>query len=255
MRSFLIFTGKEFTEHIRSKRLLILGLVFILFGIMSPAAAKFMPEILKMAGNDTGVIIQMNPPTVLDSYLQFFKNMNSIAVIVLLLVFAGLVVDEKAKGTASILLTKNLSRPAFVLAKYTASAALWTITYSVAALVCQGYTLWLFPSESAGQLLISFAAYWLYGLLLLALTTLASTAAKSHGLATLGAFAAWGLLMLSMIPARAAAISPAALGSVNLQVIAGIMPTSDLLVPAIAATALIALALCGASWAITRQEL
>lgn len=255
MRSFLIFTGKEITEHIRSKRLLILGLVFVLFGIMSPAGAKFMPEILKMAGNDTGVIIQMNPPTVLDSYLQFFKNMNSIAVIVLLLVFAGLVADEKAKGTAAILLTKNLSRPAFVLAKYTAAALVWTALYMIAALVCQGYTLWLFPGESAGHLLISFAAYWLYGLLLLALTTFASTAAKSHGLATLGAFAAWGLLMLSMIPAKAAALSPAALGSVNLQVIAGTMPTSDLLVPAIAAMGLVLLALGGASWAITRQEL
>ena len=255
MRSFLIFTGKECTEHIRSKRLLILGLVFILFGIMSPAAAKFMPEILKMAGNDTGVIIQMSPPTVLDSYLQFFKNMNSIAVIVLLLVFAGLVVDEKAKGTASILLTKSLSRPAFLLAKFTAAAVLWTAIYAVSAFICQGYTLWLFPSESARHLLISFAAYWLYGLLLLALTIFASTAAKSHGLATLGAFAAWGLLMLSMIPKKAAAISPASLGAINLQVIAGTMPTSDLLVPAIAAIALIALVLGCASWAITRQEL
>lgn len=255
MRQYLIFTGKEMQEHVRSYRLLILGLVFVLFGIMSPATAKLTPEILKMVGGDTGFTIVLPPVTVMDSYVQFFKNMNSIGVIILLLVFAGTVVDEKVKGSASLILTKNLSRPAFVLAKFTAAALLWTAIYAAAALVCQGYTMWLFPGESANNLFAGFASYWLYGLLLLAFTVLASTAAKGHGLATLGAFAGWGLMLVSMIPAKVAAISPAALGTVNLQVIAGMMPVQDLLIPILAAVALAALALGGAAWAITRQEL
>ena len=255
MRQYLIFTGKELREHTRSYRLLILGLVFLLFGIMSPATAKYMPELVNLAGSDSGVIIQMNPPTVLDSYVQFFKNMSGMGIIILLLVFAGTVADEKAKGSAQLILTKTISRPAFVLAKFTGAALLWTAVYAVAALACQGYTLWLFPGEAASRLLPSYTAFWLYGVLLLAFTVLASTAARSHGLAALGAFAGWGALLLSMIPAKAAQYSPAALGSINLQIIAGTMQEADLLIPALGAFALVALLLGGASLLIRRQEL
>lgn len=255
MKSCLIFTGKEIQEHMRSYRLMILGIVFIIFGIMSPATAKYTPEILKMVSGDTGIAIALPPVTVLDSYIQFFKNMNSMGVIIILLVFAGMVADEKVKGSASLILTKNLSRQAFVLAKFVGAALLWTIIYAIGALVCLGYTVWLFPGAAAGNLLPSFAAYWLYGLLLLAFTTLASTAAKGHGMATLGAFAGWGLLMLSMIPVKIARYSPAALGSYNVPLIAGTVPVVDLLVPMIAAVALICLSLGGAAWSLSRQEL
>jgi ABC-2 type transport system permease protein len=255
MRSCLIFTGKEIREHIRSYRLLILGIVFILFGIMSPATAKLTPEILKMVGTGSGISVTLPPVTVLDSYVQFFKNMNSIGVIIILLVFAGLVVDEKVKGSASLILTKNLSGPAFLLAKYAAAALLWTVIFAVGVLVCQGYTLWLFPGETAANLFLGFSSYWLYGLLLLAITTLASVLAKGHGLATLGAFAGWGLLLLSMIPAKIARYSPAALGSMNLPLIAGSTQSGDLLIPSLLALALILLCLGGAAWSLSRQEL
>lgn len=253
MRQCLIFTRKELSEHARTWKLLILATVFVLFGIMSPATAKYTPELLKALGN--GIVVNLPPVTVTDSYLQFFKNLNSMGVIILLLVFAGLVVDEKAKGSAAIILTKDLSRPSFVLAKFAAAALLWTIIYAAGALVCQGYALWLFPGESASNLLVSFASYWLYGLLLISFTTLASAAAKSHGIATLGAFAGWGLLLLSMIPPSVAHWSPAALGSLNLQVITGSVPSGDLLGPAIIGVALIGLSLGAAAWSLSKQEL
>jgi ABC-2 type transport system permease protein len=253
MKSCLIFTGKEISEHIRSYRLVILGIVFIIFGIMSPATAKYTPELLKSLGN--GIVLNMPPVTAMDSYMQFFKNMNSIGVIILLLVFAGLVADEKVKGSASLILTKNLSRPAFLLAKYVAAALLWTVVYTAGALVCQGYTLWFFPNSPVPDLFAGFALYWLYGLLLMAFTILSSAVAKSHGLATLGAFAGWGLLLVSMIPAKIAQYSPAALGSVNLQVISGAAKSGDLLIPVVLAVSLILLSLLGAAWSLSQQEL
>lgn len=257
MRPCMVFLGKEIREHIRSYRLLVLCAVFVLFGIMSPAIAKYTPEILKLAGDSTGVEIMLPPVTVMDSYVQFFKNMDSMGVIILLLVFAGTVADEKAKGSAALILTKSLSRPSFLLAKYAAAALLWTAVYIAAALACQAYVLWLFPGEPvvARTLLLGHAAYWLYGLLLLAFTVLASTAARSQGLAALGAFALWGLLMLSMIPKRIAEYSPAALGSANVQVITGSMRTGGLLIPALLAVALIALALGVGSWLLSKQEM
>ena len=255
MRSCLIFTGKEIKEHIRSYRLLILGIVFIIFGIMSPATAKYTPEILKIVSGSSGISIALPPVTVMDSYLQFFKNLDSMGVIILLLVFAGTIADEKVKGSASLILTKNITRPSFVLAKFAGAALLWTVVYIAGALVCQAYVLWLFPGEATGNLLPSFAAYWLYSLVLLAFTLLASALARSHGIATLGAFAGWGLLLLSMIPAKLAGYSPAALGTVNVQIITGGMHAGELLVPAILAIALICLSLGCAAWSLSRQEL
>ena len=48
MRSLLSFTKKEFTEQYRSGRLLILLILFVLFGVMNPAVAKLTPRLLEM---------------------------------------------------------------------------------------------------------------------------------------------------------------------------------------------------------------
>lgn len=40
MRSLFAFIKKELTEQFRSGRLMILGLLFVLFGIMNPAIAN-----------------------------------------------------------------------------------------------------------------------------------------------------------------------------------------------------------------------
>ena len=47
MRSFIAFIKKEITEQLRSGRLMILGTLFILFGIMNPAVAKLTPWLLE----------------------------------------------------------------------------------------------------------------------------------------------------------------------------------------------------------------
>lgn len=253
MRACMIFLGKELREHMRSYRLPVLAAVFVIFGMMSPATARYMPELLKAFGN--GIVLNLPPVSFTDSYLQFFKNLSSMGDIILLLVFAGMVAAEKSKGSAPLILTKSLSRASFVLAKYMGAALVWTAIYLAGALVCQGYTIWLFPGSHADNLLAAFAAYWLYGLMLLALTVLASAVAKSQGMAALGAFAGWGLLLVSMIPSGAAKVSPAALSSMNLQVILGSMPAGDLLIPALVAVGVIGVSLGAAVYSMMKQEM
>lgn len=256
MRPYLIFTGKELREHMRTFRLPILAIVFIFFGILSPATAKYTPELLKMLGTgDSGITITVGQARMQDSYVQFFKNMTGVGNIILLLVFAGLVANEKAKGQASLILTKNLSRPAFLLAKFSAAAVVWTAIYAAGALVCQGYTLWFFPGETASNLLPAFAAYWLYGVLILAFTLLASSLTGSYALSALGAFALWGVLMLSVLPASIAKYTPQALGSLNVAVVQGASPAGDLLAPALIAAGFIIVALGLGSWLLSKQEL
>ena len=45
MRAYGAFMKKEFLELFRTYKWLVMGLVFLLLGIMSPLAAKFLPEL------------------------------------------------------------------------------------------------------------------------------------------------------------------------------------------------------------------
>lgn len=46
MRAFLAMIKKEFLESIRTFKLLIVALVFLLFGMLNPVTAKIMPKLL-----------------------------------------------------------------------------------------------------------------------------------------------------------------------------------------------------------------
>ena len=169
--------------------------------------------------------------------------------------FSGMVADEKTKGSASLILTKNLSRATFLLAKYAGAVCLWTVVYLIGVLTFLYYTFWLFPGERADHVLVSLVAYWVFGLVILAFILFSSAVMPGHGLATLGAFAGWGVLLLSMLPDRIAKVSPAALGSSNLLLITGAAGTGSLVWPLVIALALIGFLLSAAIWIMGNQEM
>ena len=62
-------------EQIRSSRLMILGILFILFGIMNPAVAKLTPWLLETLADslaETGLTVTGVTVTAMDSWVQFF---------------------------------------------------------------------------------------------------------------------------------------------------------------------------------------
>ena len=90
MRGYFAFIKKEFTEQLRTFRVLILFAVFFIFGMMSPLLAKLLPDIL--SGMELqGMTINIPEPTAMDAYSQFFKNTTQMGVIVILLVFGGII--------------------------------------------------------------------------------------------------------------------------------------------------------------------
>ena len=48
MNAFIAFTKKEWLETIRSGKLVILTVLFLLFGIMNPAIAKLTPWMMEL---------------------------------------------------------------------------------------------------------------------------------------------------------------------------------------------------------------
>ena len=48
MKSMIAFMKKEWMEQLRSSKVMILGILFVLFGVMNPAVAKLTPWLLEL---------------------------------------------------------------------------------------------------------------------------------------------------------------------------------------------------------------
>ncbi|MDE5873914.1 MAG: ABC transporter permease, partial [Lachnospiraceae bacterium] len=101
MRVYKAFLKKEFMEMARSGKLVALGIIFILFGIMNPAIAKLTPALMKMVSEsmeEMGIVFENVAVTDMVSWTQFYKNVP-MALIIFLVMFSGIVTAEYQKGT------------------------------------------------------------------------------------------------------------------------------------------------------------
>ncbi|MGE5530079.1 MAG: ABC transporter permease [Patescibacteria group bacterium] len=245
---------KEFREILGTYKVYVIPAIFLFFGLTSPLIAKFTPELVKSLAK--GVEIKIPPPTAIDAYGQFLKNLRQIGLLAVIFTSIGLVAEEKLRGTAALMLAKPVPRWAFIAGKFLAGAALIAVSTALAYLACLYYTTVLFgtglfgPSAQAALLMLA------YYLLILAVTLLASTVARSVALA--GAIAVGGFIALSILPSLhrwLALYSPGALAGYELRLLAGGAAFADT-VPALAVTlgltgALVALAM----FVFGRQEL
>jgi len=220
MRGFLAFTKKELLEQLRTYKWLIVFSVFFLFGMMSPLLAKLMPEII--SGMDIeGMQIVIPDATVLDAYGQFFKNLNQMGIMVLLLVFGGSLSNELMRGTLINVLAKGLPRHTVILSKYTAAVSLWTAGYLVAVATNYGYTAYLFEVTIVKNVVFSLFCLWLFGCFVLALIFLSSTLTSGNfGGLILSAIAIIIMLLINMIP-KAERYNPITLVSKNMAILTG----------------------------------
>jgi ABC-2 type transport system permease protein len=194
---FWVALRKEVLEQLRSYRLLIVGVVLVLWGLTSPLLAMYAPQILKFAlPEGEALLLQLiPPPTVADAVNQYLKNLNQFGILLALLMTMGTVVQEKDKGTAALMLAKPLPRGAFLAAKFVAHGLTFAVSVAVAGVACYYYTLLLFepldiPAWLAlnGLLLVQLLVY-------VALTLLCSTIARSQVVA--GGLAFGFLILLS----------------------------------------------------------
>ena len=101
MRSFIAFTKKELTEHIRSGKLTLFGIIFLLIGVMNPAIAKLTPwmyELLADSLAGTGIEITNVTVTAMDSWVQFYKNIP-MGLIAFVIIESSIFTKEYSSGT------------------------------------------------------------------------------------------------------------------------------------------------------------
>lgn len=179
MRSYFSFTEKEFTEYVRTYKLFVLIIVFTILGLMNPLTAKFMPEIFKSLMPE-GVQIELPPPSSLDSWAQFFKNVTQTGLVVTIVIFSGMISREYEKGTLVNIITKGLSRKTVILSKLTASTILWTASYWICFTITFGYTRYFWKGETVPELATSAIFLYLFGIMLISVVLTGSVLFKNN---------------------------------------------------------------------------
>ena len=240
MNGFTPFLKKEVFELYRRGRLLLFGILFVFFAILSPATAKLMPQLLKMASlEEQGIIIGDVTVTASNSWEQFFGNLSTI-LIVFVIVFAGSVTKEFSGGTAIPLLTKGLSRPAFILSKLTAAVGVWSAGFWLCFGICYGYTGYYWDNSAVNDLFASTALWWLFSVMVICVMYLFSSFARTTTQVLLGTGASVLIPYLISMAKPAKKFLPTSLAS-GISFCSGEVSISEC-APAIAITAAIAVA-------------
>lgn len=227
MKHYCVFLKKEIIESIRTKKLLIVLLVFALFGILNPLTAKITPDIIKSLTPE-GQQIQLPEASAIDSLEQFFKNTKQMGLIVFLITFSGILTTEVSNGSLINVLTKGLARKSVILAKHTLMGLLWSLSISISFAITWLYTVNLFPKVEINHLLFSIFCIWLFGLYLLTLLLFASVLTNSNygNLLVLGIVTVISVIL--NISEKAQKYNPLTLSAKNMELIRGTIKPSYL---------------------------
>lgn len=182
MKSLLAFMKKEWMEQVRSGRLLILVIIFILLGIMNPAVAKLTPWLLEMMADSleaSGMTVTAVTVSAMDSWVQFFKN-APMGLIAFILLESSIFTKEYQSGTLVLALTKGLDRHKVVISKAIILTLFWTVCYWFCFTITFGYNTYFWDNSIAQNLFFSVICWWLFGSLVVALTVLFSTLSSSN---------------------------------------------------------------------------
>lgn len=195
--SFYTSLRKEILEMVRTHRLLVMAVVLIFFGLSSPLLAKIMPEFIGWFPGGEDLLALIPTPSISDAIAQYVKNLSLFGLLLAYLMTMGAVAQEKERGTAVLMLVKPLPRAVFLLAKFAALALAFLGCMALTGLGGYYYTMLLFGAPDLLAWVVLNLMLWLYFLVYVALTLLASTIAKSQTAAAglgLGGIAVLGVL-------------------------------------------------------------
>ena len=255
MDGFAVFLRKELRESLRTNRLLVIVAIFAVLGIISPLTAKYTPELLKSLGtSSSGVTIIFPTPTVRDAIAQFIKNVAGTGILVAVLLPMGLVAREKERGTAAFVLTKPLSRPAFLSAKLVSLGLTLTAGVAIGALATYWYTAILFTTIALGGFLAASLLVLLSLLVYASFTFLGSTLMSAQLPAAGIGVACWIVISILGAFPNIQQYTPAGLLDPASKLALGQEP-QHLWVSVAACVALLCVALLLAALSFRRQEL
>lgn len=200
-RVFGIVTMKEFRQLWRTNRLLVMGAVFLLFGMGSPLLAKLTPELLNSIPGAEQIANLIPEPTAGDAMAQYLKNLSQFGFILAIVLVMGAVVSEKERGVVPMILSKPMPRWAFILSKFTAQAGMYLGGFVLAGLGAYYYTVILFGALDFGGFALLNGLLFLWLLTFVALGLLGSVLGRSTAAAGgIGIGLAVVMMLLGSLP-------------------------------------------------------
>lgn len=178
MSNLVTLIKKELLEQNRTKKLLILAVVFLFVAIASPIFAQLTPMLLKSM-SIPGLNLNLPDPTFNDSIDQLIKNVSQIALLVLVFIVAGSVVDEKNKKTLEMVLAKPVQRNTFILSKFISYFLSIGVIFFISIVIFYLYTISIFAGFSFVNFMVMAMMVCLYILMIVSITILASTIVKN----------------------------------------------------------------------------
>jgi len=256
MRGFGAFLKKELREIARTWRIWALPGFLLFLAVTGPILAKITPELLKsMSGTSElgGAVIIIPDATWRDAYLQWTKNLSQMVTWALIIISGGMISGERKSGTAILVLTKPISRPAFVLAKFASQTVLLVVSVALTTAVTWAATFAVF-GEAPVRILAEVTGVWLaFAVLLVAVMSVMSALVDSQmGSAFLG-FGVLVLLTIAGLWGPAVEFSPA--GLVGAPTALLLEQDTATLWPLVTGAVVSVLAVAGAIWGFGRKEL
>lgn len=168
------FLKKEWTESVKSYKLLLTILIFSVLGILNPFTAKITPALMDKFMPE-GSVLNLPETTALDSWLQFYKNFPQMGLLVFILLFSTMMSREIEKGTLVILLTKGLRRSTVVTTKFVMGVAYWTLAFLLTFFITYSYTAYYWDQSILHHLFLAGGCVYVFGLLLFTITLWGNT--------------------------------------------------------------------------------
>ena len=246
-----VLLRKELLESWRTRRWPVVAVVAILFGLTSPLLARYLRELITLAGGSQFAGLSIPPPTQADALGQYLKNASQIVFLLGILVSMGAVSGEKERGLAAMVLSKPVPRGLFLGCKYLGLLVVIGTAMALGAAGAYYYTAVLFSAPDVAAFVGLNVLLFAYLALLMAITLLASTLLPQAAAGAVGLGAFVGLSLLGALPGVGANLPSALLTW------AGQLALGDATHPAWGALAVTlgGIVLClGLAWAAFRRQ-
>src|SRR5450755_1346839 len=118
VNGYVALAKKELRESLKTSRLLIACVVFVLAGCGGVILTHYLPDLVRSQAS-SGITILVPKQTVVDAVDAYVKNVAQIPMLAVILLAMGAVADERAHGIGAMILSRPVSRAAYLLAKLT----------------------------------------------------------------------------------------------------------------------------------------
>lgn len=254
MNATLVFARKEALEIVRTWRIWVLPAIILFFAISAPLLARFTPEILGAVGGDQLGSIALPAATHLDAYGQWIKSLSQIFLFALIIIHGGIVSSETSSGTAILVLTKPMSRSAFVVVKAVIHSVFLALLVILGTLATWGVTVLLFGQASPEPLWSATMTWLALGIFYVAMMSFLSVVIPSTAGAAGAGIGVFVLLTIGALWKPLADHSPAGLSG-NAAALAAGVPVPDLLWPVVVSLAAAVILVVAGALLFRRKEL